>query len=266
MVELATIVGNENVGLSNDREALRRTLIEQGASLESADAAVNQVMDPVAMKKSDDFLKSLGMPDLPTPRTPEELRSNLEKIGATPEQIERMVARMKKMQDMKDQLASAQKGIEDAKARARVKFAPKSTDDARILWGKVLRFLSLDMRDDALNAVSALRKKNSAEFPPDVCTAAEAFVCTRGRLPFVSGVMVAFFESPATSHAIFRLGDIIVEQDGKAVHFFNDCRMKDGSTYVVYRYDGHGGFTRLTLTMPPGQPRVATVDLMESKQ
>ena len=263
LTELATITGNANVGLADEREKLRKMLVEQGSTPEQADQAIDRMMSPDALKKQDELLKSLGMPDLPTPKTPEELRSNLEKIGATPEQIERMVEKMKKMQDLKDQLASAQKGIEEAKVQARQKFAPKETDDVGLLWGKALRFLSLDMREDALAIILALRKKSAKEFPPEACTAAEAFVCARGRLPFVSGVMVTMFEPPATSHAIFRLGDIIVEQDGKAVHAFKDYRAKDDSSYLVYRYDGQGNFRKLTLKMPPKQPRVAIVDLME---
>ena len=263
LTELATITGNANVGLADEREKLRKMLVEQGSTPEQADQAIDRMMSPDALKKQDEFLKSLGMPDLPTPKTPEELRSNLEKIGATPEQIERMVEKMKKMQDLKDQLASAQKGIDEAKVQARQKFAPKEADDVGILWGKALRFLSLDMREDALAVILALRKKSAKEFPPEACTAAEAFVCSRGRLPFVSGVMVTMFEPPATRHAIFLPGDIIVEQDGKAVHAFKDYRAKEGSSYLVYRYDGQGNFRQLTLKMPPKQPRVAIVDLME---
>ena len=263
MTELATITGNANVGLAEDRVQLRKMLIEQGATPEQADQAIDRMISPDAQKKQDEFLKGLGMPDLPTPKTPEELRENLKKLGATPEQIENMVSKMEKLQEMKGQLADAKKGIDEAKARARVKFAPNSMDDVGLLWGKTLRFLSLDMKDEALNAVHVIRKKGSSEFPQEACTAAEAFISARGRLPFVSGVMVTGIEPPAEEHAIFKMGDIIIEQDGKAVYGFKDYHAKEGSSYLVYRYDGQGNFRQLTLKMPPKQPRVAIVDLME---
>ena len=264
LTELATITGNANVGLADEREKLRKMLIEQGAAPEQADQAIDRMTSPDALKKQDEFLKGLGMPDLPTPKTPEELRENLKKIGATPEQIESMVSKMEKLQEMKGQLADAKKGIEGAKARAKVKFAPKSTDDIGLLWGKALRFLSLGMKDEALNVVLVLRKKESPEFPPEACTAAEAFICARGRLPFVSGVMVTGIEPPAKEHAIFKIGDIIIEQDGKAIYGFKDYRAKEGAVYLVCRYNGKGDFDRLTLKMPARQPRVALVDLSET--
>ena len=264
LTELATITGNANVGLADEREKLRMLLIKQGATSEQADKTIDQMMSPDALKEQDEFLKGLGMPDLPTPKTPEELRENLKKIGATPEQIENMVSKMEKLQEMKGQLADAKKGIDEAKARARVKFAPNSMDDVGLLWGKALRFLSLDMKDEALNVVLALRKKGSGEFPPEACTAAEAFISARGRLPFVSGVMVTGIEPPAEEHAIFKIGDIIIEQDGKAVYGFKDYHAKEGSVYLVRRYNGKGDFDQLSLKMPPRQPRVALVDLSET--
>ena len=264
LTELATITGNANVGLADEREKLRKMLIEQGATPEQADQAIDQMTSPDALKNQDEFLKSLGMPDLPTPKTSEELRENLKKIGATPEQIESTVSKMEKLQEMKGQLADAKKSIEDAKARARVKFAPKSTDDVGLLWGKALRFLSLDMKDEALNVVLVLRKKESPEFPPEACTAAEAFICARGRLPFVSGVMVTGIEPPAKGHAIFKIGDIIIEQDGKAIYGFKDYCAKEGAVYLVCRYNGKGSFDRMSLKMPSRQPRVALVDLSET--
>ena len=192
-----------------------------------------------------------------------EYKEQLKQRGISEARIDEHLEKVETVAQMRSQLADAKTRVEAKKGELYAKFAPKKTDEPGILWGKVLRFLSVDMKDAALETITVLRGKASAEFPPAVCTAAEAFVCARGRLPFVTGVMVTMFEPPATSHAIFQLGDIIVEQDGKAVHAYSDYRAKDGSTYVVYRYDGQGDFRRLTLKMPPGQPRAALVELME---
>ena len=112
--------------------------------------------------------------------------------------------------------------------------------------------------------VLVLRKKESSEFPPEACAAAEAFICARGRLPFVSGVMVTGIEPPAKEHAIFKIGDIIIEQEGRAIYGFKDYRAKEGAVYLVCRYNGKGSFDRMSLKMPSRQPRVALVDLSET--
>ena len=199
-------------------------------------------------------------------RMTSEYKEALKKRGIPEARIDEHLDKVETVAEKRTQLKDAQMRVDAKKDELFAKFAPKATDEPGILWGKVLRFLSVNMTDAALKTITVLRGKKSVEFPPEVCTAAEAFVCARGRLPFVSGVMVAMYEPPATSHAIFRLGDIIVEQDGKAVHAFKDYRAKEGSSYLVYRYDGHGNFKRQTLTMPPNQPRVAIVDLMESAE
>ena len=198
-------------------------------------------------------------------RMTSEYKEALKRRGIPEARIDEHLDKVKAVAEMRTQLKDAQMRVDAKKDELFAKFAPKATDEPGILWGKVLRFLSVNMTDAALKTITVLRGKKSTEFPPEVCTAAEAFVCARGRLPFVSGVMVTMYEPPATNHAIFNLGDIIVEQDGKAVHAFKDYRAKEGSSYLVYRYDGQGNFSRLTLTMPSKQPRVALVDLMEEK-
>ena len=196
-------------------------------------------------------------------RMTSEYKEALKKRGLSEARIDEHLDKIETVAEKRTQLKDVQMRVDAKKDELFAKFAPKVTDEPGILWGKILRFLSVNMTDAALKTITVLRGKKSAEFPPEVCTVAEAFVCARGRLPFVSGVMVTMYEPPATNHAIFRLGDVIVEQDGKAVHAFKDYRAKEGSSYLVYRYDGQGNFKRLTLTMPPNQPRVAIVDLME---
>ena len=166
---------------------------------------------------------------------------------------------------LKRKIAENENEIAAGKEKAREKFAPKITDDPGILWGKVLRFLSLDMRDDALLCVDVLRRKQSPDFPLDACTASEVFIRSRGRIPFAAGVMVTGIEPPATEHAIYKIGDIITAMDGRTVASFNDYRGTARSSYTVYRCID-GALKPITLTMPENQPRVALVNLMESPE
>lgn len=233
--ELSAIVGNQNMGLRRDEkelEALQNAFGGEGGAAFKA------------------------------PASPEEFRRRLEQLGATPEQIEAQMAKVEEILSMKRRLQETEGEIEAAKARAREKFAPKIDDEPGILWGKVLRLLSLDLRDAALQCVDVLRRKQSPEFPFDACTAAEVFIRNRGRLPFAAGVMVTGFEPPATHHAIFKVGDIVTGMDGKAVTGFDDYRATEGCVYTVYRCKD-GALKRIDLAMPSGQPRVALVNLME---
>ena len=234
--EMSTVVGNQNMGLRRQEKELE--------ALKMAGA------------------ETANMP-FKVPGSPEELRQQLAQMGATPEQIEAQMAKLEKIQSLKRQISETEEEIAASKSRAHVKFTPKIEDASGILWGKALRFLSLDMRDDALLCVDVLRRKQAKDFPFEACTAAEAFIRSRGRIPFSAGVMVTGLEPPATEHAIYRIGDIITGMDGKTIANFNDYRAHAGSVYTVYRCVD-GALRRIELTMPENQPRVALVDLMES--
>ena len=146
--------------------------------------------------------------------------------------------------------------------RAKKKFAPRDTDDIGTLWGKTLRFLTLNMPDEAKEVLSAIRGRNDKTFTKQVCDALESFIMQRHKLPFKAGVMAIGFESPATQHAIFGIGDVIVEQNGKPVSKFNDYRSVDGNKYTIYRYVD-GAFQKDSATMPVKQPKVLLLDLSE---
>ena len=261
--ELATMTGNANVDLANERERFRNQLIEQGATPEKADRVMEGIGSHKDAGNPEEFLKSIGMPDLPTPKTPEELRENLKKLGASPEQIEAQVAKMEKVFELQRKLDEAKGGLEAVRERARKKFAPQTSDDDGLLWGKVLKFNALNMPEEAQKCIDMLKSRNSKQFPLEAIASGELFFAKAGELPFKGGLLVCHFEPPATSHAIFCVGDIITGVDDKVCRTFDDYRMKVGAVYTVQRFDGKGGFRECKLTMPEGQPRTALVDLAQ---
>ena len=143
------------------------------------------------------------------------------------------------------------------------KFAPLDTDEVGTLWGKTLRFMSLKMPDEAKKCISVLRRKSVADFPPAALDAAEAFFFSKVDMPFKEGLLVCMFEPPATTHAIYKIGDIITAVDGIDCKKFEDYRAKAGRSYTIYRRDANGVFKQMVLTMPEGQPRVALVNIKE---
>ena len=76
------------------------------------------------------------------------------------------------------ELEAKQKELEEAHQRMREKFAPKEGDDPYLVWGKALRFLSADMREDAIAAFGFYlnQMKEKDEYASDYVAAAIRFV------------------------------------------------------------------------------------------
>ena len=183
--------------------------------------------------------------------------------GLSPEQAERIGKKEEELQNLKAQKKETQNSIADARERIRKKLAPKGDDDIGMLWGKALRFRKLNMQEDAKLCMDVLRRRNTSEFPAKALDTAEAVFSSKAELPFRGGLLVCAFEPPATSHAIYKIGDVIAEVDGKPCMKYEDYRDKVGSTYTVYRPNATGTFEKTTAVLPEKQPRVALVNLTE---
>ena len=183
--------------------------------------------------------------------------------GMSPEQAERIGKKEEELANLKAQSEEIQKAIADARERIRKKFAPKDDDDVGMLWGKALRFMSVNMPEDAKLCIDALRLRNTSEFPPMALDTAEAIFLSKKPLPFVGGVLVCAYEPPATSHAIYKIGDIVTEVNGQPCRRYEDYQGQAGNTYTIYRRNAKSEFEKLTVAMPENQPRVALVNLTE---
>ena len=163
-----------------------------------------------------------------------------------------------KFQDIADRMDAAEK-------RIRMKFAPKMSDEPDLLWGKYRRFMTVGINDAAVEVIKVLRKKRSAEFPSRVCDVGEMAALRLGKLPFEGGVVATGFEPPATSHAIFKIGDIVTSIDGKAIKSYDDYKARNrvGARFAIYRLES-GAFKRYDAQMPVGQPRVGLVEIWEN--
>ena len=187
-------------------------------------------------------------------------------MGATPEAAERIQGKIEKVSNLKARLDETEKQLAAARERIRKKFAPKDDDDIGILWGKALRFMKAGMSEEAKLCITALRKRNAAEFPPAALDAAEAFFASDVMPQTGGGLLVCSFEPPAICHAIFCIGDIVTSMDGNPCCKFEDYRAKTGSEYAFYRRDEQGKFVKMSAKMPEGQPRVALANLAEEPE
>jgi hypothetical protein len=194
------------------------------------------------------------------------LKDKLLKNGASPEQADHIVNMQGELAALKGILKSQEQHLEETRERVRQKFAPLESDDCGMLWGKSLRFLTVNMPDEALKCIYALRRKKDPQFSMAVCKAAEAFICQRDKLPFKSGVLVCFFEPPATSHAVLQLGDIVTHINDKPCPDCDACAATSNEKnrkMLIWRLDENGKFVSHEAIIPENQPRVALMNISE---
>ena len=196
----------------------------------------------------------------------EAYKRHLIEMGATPEKAEEMLEKTRQVVALRISLDEQNKRIEDILEKARTKFAPLETDEPGVLWGKAVRFLSLEMPDEALKVMDMLRKKQDETFSAPICDAMAAFIRQRAELPFISGVIVCAFEPPATSHAIYKVGDIVTMVDGKPSLDFDTYKAAIGDDVKVqfWRLE-NGKLISHEAVMPKGQPRAGVLEMCEKK-
>ena len=255
--ELRTIVGTQNTALAADLQKFREKMA-------GADMTQGQSEQMISANKMLANIKTLMETTKTVPERELALyKKQLMDMGATAEQADSQVAKLRKIAELKQRLSSTQESLGEIKERARTKFAPKDEDGIGMVWGKALRFRAMNMPEDVKHCIDVLRKRNTSEFPSAALDVAEAVFFSKDELPFNGGVLVCSYEPPATSHAIYKIGDVITEVNGKSCMRYEDYRGKAGNAYTIYRRNAKGGFDKLTATLPDGQPRVALVNLTE---
>lgn len=251
--ELQTILGDQTAALAKDEIDFNALLTNIGSTSEQSEKMLDAM----------NYCTLLQNDENPTEAKFKIYRDKLITAGMSAGQADSMVLKLREMIGLRQKLLKTNEAIAEKKDKAAQKFAPLDADDVGTLWGKTLRFMSLKMPDEAKNCISVLRRKSTADFPTAALDAAEAFFFSKKELPFKDGLLVCMLEPPATSHAIYKIGDIITAVDGIACKKFEDYRAKAGRSYTIYRRDANGVFRQLVLTMPEGQPRVALVNIKE---
>ena len=184
----------------------------------------------------------------------------------TDEEKARIAAKAAQLVETAKKLDETQQKLEEAKTRIRKKFAPQASDEPDLLWGKMLRFRSVNMPEDACKALLYLRRKNSPDFLPGAIASAMALCNLTTNAPAAAGVMISSYEPPATFHAIFKPGDIVVARDGQTIRCVDDWKTSVGSRYRFWRLGGDGKFQMHEAVLPAGQPRVGLVNIAEERE
>lgn len=172
---------------------------------------------------------------------------------------------------MKQELNEAMTRLEDLRNQARVKFAPTDEDEPGLLWGKMLRFMSLQMYEEAEKCVQMYQQKVQGDDPDAnvYVPAVIRFIRQVSSTGVDFGVLVCGYEPGKPKHDVYEIGDIIVAvNDTMCLNFdkFNELKPADGEYKVtVLRPDAEGTLEFLELTVPTGQPRLFLMNLTESE-
>lgn len=159
------------------------------------------------------------------------------------------------------------------KLMARERFTPELTDDPEYIWGKALHFLSLDMYDDAVNAMQIYLERVRDEDQT-------AFVYVPAAINFVEqievtgfdyGVLICDYEQGAPPHSVYQIGDIVVAinsiptPNGDA---FIDIKQEYSSETAyraaILRSDDNGELKLFEVSVPFEDSRVYIISLSEN--
>lgn len=198
--------------------------------------------------------------------------------GMTKEEAENYVnssiGNAQSLNNKKLELEALQKELEKQKQALREKFAPRETDKPYLVWGKALRFLTVKMYDDAIKAFQFYMnqvKETDSESLVYVPSAIN-FVNSIGSTGIDYGLLVTGYEPGKPQNPFYKIGDIIIAVNNTVCRNFNDYKKikesisTDSSfTVTIMRANKEGKFEVIDVKMPPGQNKVALMDLCESE-
>lgn len=155
--------------------------------------------------------------------------------------------------------------------KLRVKCKPTPRDDEWMVWGKMLRLLSVSLKPEALENLSVFesRMKNKGENPSAYTIPVRVFIKNHLHIDQESGVVVYDFQNNQ-KHSVLNKGDIIVSINDEYVitgKEFSALRKKYGpekAKMTVLRLDTKTNkFKEVQLTSNVSDPLIGILDLME---
>jgi C-terminal processing protease CtpA/Prc len=138
-----------------------------------------------------------------------------------------------------------------------------------MIWGKMLRLLSVKMNKEALEILKAfeIKMKSKGETVQVYTKPVELFIAHHLWKDYNGGAVVIGFEDD-NPHSCLKIGDIAVKVHGEEfenVSGMSALRKKFGKTVpvTILRMTARGNLEILVVNYKDGDPRVAFLDLME---
>ncbi len=184
--------------------------------------------------------------------------------------VQNFLDKNEKLEDRKRVLEEALRELERQKAQAKEKFAPKPEDDGAALWGKALRFLKLQMPNEAIGCLQAYQIKMQ-----DIDSNVETYVPIA--IDFIKqikntgidyGLMIIGYEFSDKGHEFLKIGDIIIAVNNMPCRSHSEYSKwiipKTQNNITILRHDEYGNFLKHNYTMQgTGTNRTARLELSE---
>lgn len=171
------------------------------------------------------------------------------------------------------ELEEMQQRLEELKAECRRKFAPSTDDDIGTLWGKMLRFLSVKMYDEALNCVDYIREtqRETDAYSPAYTAACASFIRNISKTGVDYGLMIVGYD-PDNINPYYEIGDVIISYNGSVIHNITEYeaakenRPEEGTVkIVVMRMNEEGVWDTVSIDMPADAPGVYMANMTEKE-
>lgn len=201
------------------------------------------------VKKLEDIVNKesqlVGNINVPLMQQKADMVKQLEQAGMSQKDAEAYVANILQHSDnttnLQKQIDETKQKTEQLKENAKTKFAPLQTDTSDIIWGKMLRFLTLQMPNQAIECAQAyyMKVKDSKEdYEKDASTFIPIliqYIKQISKTGIDYGTMVVGFSSQQTNHYFYHIGDIIVAVNKTSCKNFDEMNAlkKDNQDNVI---------------------------------
>jgi hypothetical protein len=160
--------------------------------------------------------------------------------------------------------------LTDGYNRIRAKCRPSPNDDPEIVWGKMIRLLTMGLQPEALGNLAYYENMMTrrGENPEEYTTPVRIFIKHYLHKTHEGGIVIMGFEGNRR-HSVLKVGDIITAVNEQTVILADDyiaARKKSEGQPVltIYRYNRQKkDLERISATSTPGNPRIGMLDLVE---
>lgn len=189
-----------------------------------------------------------------------------EKIQSLKAARDSLREKYQKVQELEARLQAQQEQLRARREEAREKFTPLESDEAEILWGKGVRFITLKMPDMAEECFDMYMEKEGSKEAAVYSEAAKLFVREMQKTGVSGGCVVCAYEEGLPKQK-FEIGDILYAVDGRPVRTaqeFSDIKKDRDALVSVLRFQEDGSFEVLEISYDSALGRIALLSLGES--
>ncbi|MDO4563817.1 MAG: TIR domain-containing protein [Clostridia bacterium] len=208
---------------------------------------------------------------------------SVDRASSVASQLASYEEKLQKKEEMQKKLDEAEKKLEALKMEAQQKFAPLETDDFSTLWGKMMRFNTLNMPDmvdtcfdfmDARLSTEDIKNDLEPETIEDMrvlLPTVRIFYDNASKSGINYGLLIGTYSDDEKKDRCFEYGDILVEIDGSPI-YGQESYAKAKETAIgtiqatVLRRSGTG-FETVTLDFnPENEAKKYTYELSEKTE